>query len=140
MKQMLIAGLMVVMCSMGVASAQGVTYNEKVTSTVAGSSPKDTYSAEVAELAQRLLEVTQDVRTGKQNTFVITIQSQLYSDLVNASSKLKTTAFAADTAINALGTYSQKSFYENVAPQSKAAEDQGKHASWVLRMIVPGST
>ena len=138
MKKLL--SILALMLTIGVAQADGVpVYSENVTSTVAGSSPTDTYSASVAELAKRLEEVAKSVRAGKQ-TVVLSQQSPLVNDLLNAAVKLRTTAGVADQTINALGVYSQKSFYENAPPQSKAAEDQGKHASWVLRMVVPGST
>lgn len=129
---------------MGVAQAEGPwTYSESVTSTVVGSSPTDTYSAKVAELSKRLLDAAKSVRgntaTGEK-TIVLTRNSPLVSDMIDAAVQLTTIAGMADTAINALGMYSQKSFYENAPAQSKAAEDQGKHAAWVLRTIVPGST
>jgi hypothetical protein len=132
--------MLVLLLSVGVVRADGVpVYSESVTSTVAGSSPTDTYSADVAALAQRLEEAAKNARTGKV-TIVLSAQSPLTADILNAAVKLRTTAGVADQAINALGLYSQKAFYENAPAQSKAAEDQGKHASWVLRMIVPGST
>lgn len=132
--------ILVLMLSMGSVQAQNVvTYTEGVTSTVAGSSPTDTYSANVAALAQRLEEAAKNARSGKV-TIVLSSQSPLTADLLNAAVQLRTTADVADKVINALGIYSQKPFYENVPAQSKAAEDQGKHASWILRMVVPGST
>lgn len=139
MKSFIKVGFLTLMVMMGVAHADGVTYDESVTSTVAGSSPTDTYSANVAALVQRLEATASAVRAGKQ-TIVLNSQSPQVADMLNAAAQLRTIAGVADTTINALGKYSQKSFYENAPAQSKAAEDQGKHASWVLRMVVPGST
>jgi len=134
--------ILVLMLSVGVVKADVATayvYSESVTSTVAGSSPTDTYSANVAALAQRLEDAAKAVRSGKE-TIVLSSRSPLVTDMLNAAVQLRTTAGVADQTINALGVYSQKAFYENAPAQSKAAEDQGKHASWVLRMVVPGST
>ena len=135
--------ILVLMLSASVAHGQTAVpyvYTENVTKTVAGSSPTDTYSADVLALAQRLEEAAKHARMGKQPVIILTAKGDLTNDLLSAAVKLRTTAGVADQAINALGVYSQKAFYENAPAQSKAAEDQGKHASWILRMIVPGST
>lgn len=132
--------ILVLMLSFGSVQAQNaVTYNEGVTTTVAGSSPTDTYSANVAALAQRLEAAATAVRSGKE-TIVLSSRSPLVTDILNAAVQLRTTAYVADAAINGLGVYSQKKFYENAPAQSKAAEDQGKQAASVLRQIVPGGT
>ena len=133
--------VLVLMLSVGVAQAgDGIVYSESVTATVAGSSPTNTYSADVAELCARLEAAVSALRSGEKSTIVLTRQSALTTDISNAAAKLRTNSSALDTAINGLGFYAQKGFYDTAPAGSKAAEDQGKHASWILRMVVPGGT
>jgi len=122
------------------AFAQGVTYTEAVTATVAGSSPTDTYSAKVAPIASQLDAVVAELKSDPTKKLVLDRNSLFLNVLTNAAVTLRVTAYTTDTVINALGVYAQKPFYENAPPQSKAAEDQGKHAAWILRTVVPGST
>ena len=122
-----------------------ITYDAPVLQTVAGSSAGNTHSAYVTSVVEELAALlhrlkTPDPSTNLYPTYTLDRNDPLVSVLVNVTVKLKTVAYVADSAINALGIYAVPGFYTDVLTPTRASEDGGKLAANTLRQIVPGLT
>jgi len=78
------------------------------------------------------------IATLKGNGVVPT--AQIISALVDLEVKLRVQKHYADQLRNGLTFYKPGPFWTEVLKDTKAAEDQGKHAEWILRMTDPEAT
>lgn len=61
----------------------------------------------------------------------------LKSALVDLEVKLRTEKYISGQLREGLKTYLPGPFWTDVVKETKAAEDMGKHAEWILRMTDP---
>lgn len=109
-----------------------MNYTDNVLKAVPGSGAEDTWRARAVVAGEKLEAVAKRVADyGKPEDA---------TEIRKVIPLLRTIGGVADRAINALGVYADESFFEEVKPATRAAEDRGSHARAVLYTIVPGAT